>query len=88
MEQAPETLAKLDCQSVKDAADVVCANLPGMNSIPGPVVTNQEQSVKSGFKEMQGVNNEAGDMIDIKPGSRKPTGISELSEDRHENSIL
>ena len=56
--------------------------------MPDPVVTNHEQAVKKDFKEMQGVDNEAGDMLDIKPGSRKPTGLSELSEDRHENSIL
>ena len=59
-----------------------------MSSMPDPVVTNHEQAVKSDFKEMQGVDNEAGDMLDIKPGSRKQTGLSELSEDRHENSIL
>ena len=59
-----------------------------MSSLPDPVVTNHEKDVKSDFKEMQGANNEVGNMHDIKPGSRKPTGLTELSEDRHENSIL
>ena len=41
----PEELAKLDCQSVKQAADIVCSRLPGITTSMVPSKLNIDEVV-------------------------------------------
>lgn len=51
-EQMPQTLAKLDCESVKKAADIIC------NKLPGVKVPSGNNSLEFSLKDAAGTGQE------------------------------
>lgn len=65
----PEELAKLDCQSVKQAADIVCSRLPGISTSMVPSKLNVDEVAATSDKRSD-------------QGAEKPlhTNISNVSQ--------